>query len=72
MKPTFHRPAYACDLRETAWQVVVPIAGRLAPLVWPARFPNRSAAETWLQSEPGRSVVARIQADRRLPEDVLP
>jgi hypothetical protein len=62
-----HNPAYAARLRARSWQVVIPILGKLSPLVWYSDFRTKEAADEWLVSEAGRLFVASAQAERRLP-----
>jgi O-methyltransferase involved in polyketide biosynthesis/acyl-coenzyme A thioesterase PaaI-like protein len=63
-----HNPPYAARLSDENWQIVIPICGRLAPLVWNANFVSRQVAEEWLGSEAGRRYVESVQERRRLPE----
>ena len=62
-----HRPAYPAELAEPFWQIVIPISGKLSPLVWKANFPTQELASVWLASEFGRRFVAATQTAGRLP-----
>jgi hypothetical protein len=61
-------PAYPFCYHGNAWQIAIPLVGKLAPLVWKGNFPSRDRAAEWLQSETGGRFVAAAQKLRRLPE----
>ena len=63
-----HRPAYPADLNGRSWEIVIPVSGKLAPLVYFANFPSRESADRWLNSYPGRQFIIAAQNMRRLPE----
>jgi hypothetical protein len=52
MKRIHHSPAYVMRFKR-AWQVVVPIRGKLAPRICPEIFPTQASAEAWLRSAEG-------------------
>ncbi len=58
---------YAANLRATLWQIVIPIGGRLSPLVWNSNFATKKDAELWLDSDVGRDFVTETRSNRRLP-----
>lgn len=66
MKARNHRPAYVANLHNKSWQIVIPVAGSLAPLVWKSNFRSKDIADQWLMSEAGRCFVATAQKERRL------
>jgi hypothetical protein len=68
MKVRTHRPAYTADLNGRSWEIVIPVSGRLAPLVYFANFPSRELANQWLNSGAGQQFVCAAQEARRLPE----
>lgn len=69
MKLRQHNPAYAMQVLAKGWQIVIPISGRLAPIVWQGGFSSKQAANQWLSSVVGRAFVAKVQSERRLPGD---
>ena len=69
MKPRQHNPAYATQVLAKGWQIVIPISGKLAPIVWQEGFPSKQAADQWLSSKFGREFVAKVQSERRLSGD---
>jgi hypothetical protein len=56
-KERHHSPAYVGEVG-TAWRVIVPIRGRLSPMVLADRFQSKCAALDWLYSEEGEATVS--------------
>jgi hypothetical protein len=56
-KDRHHSPAYVGEVG-AAWRVIVPIRGRLSPVVLADRFQSRSAALDWLYSAEGEATVS--------------
>ena len=55
-------PAYIVDIDDDDWRVVIPIYGKLTPVLHKARFETRDEAETWLSGADGQSLVTDLQA----------
>lgn len=63
-----HRPPYAAQIAASSWQIVIPISGKLAPLVVKAHcFRSKNEAEQWLFGAAGQALVAYSQEHRTLP-----
>jgi hypothetical protein len=56
MRKLNHSPAYVLQIR-SRWRVVVPVRGKLTPRICPEKFPTRSSAEAWLNSDEGTCMV---------------
>jgi hypothetical protein len=68
-KVRIHGLPYAAQFVGNSWHIVVPISGRLAPMVLRSKaFQSQNEAGEWLKSEAGRELVARVQVNRSLPE----
>jgi hypothetical protein len=67
MKSQYQAKPYAANLRDSFWQIVIPVSGKLSPLVWNADFKTKLHAESWIDSEDGQAFVAETRASRRLP-----
>ena len=48
-----------------AWRIVIPVAGKLAPVVPPERFETRAAAREWLTSADGKDALKRAALSAR-------
>jgi len=55
-------PAYVVDIDDDDWRVVIPIYGKLSPVLHKESFETRVEAEQWLTGADGQSMVAQIQA----------
>jgi len=64
VKPAYFPPVYCLKSRPSEWIVVIPVSGRLAPALWPARFHSKSDAEKWIGSEAGKQSVFEMQKPR--------
>ena len=56
-KERHHSRAYVGEVG-TAWRVIVPIRGRLTPVVLAERFQSKTAALDWLYSAQGEATVS--------------
>jgi hypothetical protein len=72
MKPREHGAAYAAHLGGSGWQIVIPISGRLSPLVLRSNFPSKTAALEWLTSDAGGAFVSQAQRRRSLQDLAAP
>jgi hypothetical protein len=63
MKKIEQSPAYALQITDL-WRVVVPVRGKLTPLLCSEEFSSQACAEEWLRSEAGAYAVAAIRAER--------
>ena len=70
-KPNCGR-AYAANLRDSIWDIVIPNRGKVSPLLLKARFESRDAADKWLASDEGTRLVGAIQESGRLPAGDTP
>ena len=70
-KPNCGR-AYAANLRDSTWDIVIPNRGKVSPLLLKTRFESRDAAEQWLASDEGAQFVGAIQESGRLPAGDTP
>ena len=61
MGRNFSLPPYPMQQSVGRWIVVVPVRGRLTPMIWETVFANREAAETWINSADGRQTLRAIQ-----------
>jgi hypothetical protein len=67
-KPRIHGPPYVASLVGNTWQIVIPISGKLSPLVMSKqRFASKREAEEWLSSAAGQTVVSFAHEHRALP-----
>lgn len=65
-----HGPPYAASLVGDTWQIVIPVSGKLSPLVMSRqRFGSRREAEEWLANSAGRAVVLFAHEHQALPVD---
>lgn len=55
-------PAYVVDIDDDDWRVVIPIYGKLSPVLHKVSFETRVEAEAWLSGTDGQSMVAHFQA----------
>jgi len=55
-------PAYVVDIDDDDWRVVIPIYGKLSPVLHKESFETRGEAEAWLSGVDGQSLVAQLQA----------
>jgi acyl-CoA synthetase (AMP-forming)/AMP-acid ligase II len=61
--------AYAANLHDSIWDIVIPNNGKVSPLLLKARFESRGAADKWLVSNEGARLIRSIQESGRLPVD---
>ena len=69
MRKVEHSPAYVLQVK-SLWRVVVPVRGKLTPLLCSEEFSSRTCAEEWLKSEEGLCAISakRVgRAGRRAP-----
>jgi len=66
MKAQYYPAAYPLRGRAGDWIVVIPVSGRLSPILWPTRFRTRPEAEKWLACESGRQCIGDVQTRRAL------
>jgi len=55
-------PAYVLDIDDDDWRVVIPIYGKLNPVLHRVSFETRAEAEEWLSGTDGQMMVAQLQA----------
>lgn len=55
-------PVYVVDIENDDWRVVIPIYGKLSPVLHKASFGTRVEAEACLSGADGQSTVAHLQA----------
>ena len=67
-KARIHGMPYVTQLAGNSWHIVIPISGRLAPIILRCiEFDSQIAAEEWLQGDAGRELVKHVQVKRALP-----
>lgn len=61
MKEAYSSPVYYLKRDAKDWVVVIPVRGRLTPVLWKMSFACKSDAENWVASEPGRQAIQDIR-----------
>lgn len=55
-------PSYVVDIENDDWRVVIPIYGKLNPVLHRASFETRGEGEKWRSDADGPSKTDRLQA----------
>lgn len=54
-------PAYSVRWKTADWVVVIPVRGRLTPILWATSFQSKAEAETWIRGPAGSQAIRDIQ-----------